>query len=275
MLKHNLLLFRSTQSLKPERMSSWNPDNYLRFGDERTRPAVDLAFRIRIEQPRRVIDLGCGPGNSTQVLRNRWPAARVCGLDSSPEMIAAARQSHPDQEWILGQIEDWSPDQPYDLVFSNAALHWIPDHRALVRRLFDQVAAGGALAFQIPSAGYSAVRSCIHEIADDAAWATRMDEARRAQTLDAPEVYYDALATQATAVDLWEAEYHHVMESATAIVEWVSSTALRPFLSALDGEEDQQRFLALVTERVTEAYPKRSYGRVLFPFKRTFVIAYA
>ena len=163
----------------------------------------------------------------------------MCGLDSSPEMIASAKQSHPDQEWILAGIEDWSPGAPYDVVFSNAALQWVRDHVSLTRRLFSQVAPGGVLAFQIPSGAYSPVRSFIHEIARDEAWGSRMAEARAALTMEEPHVYYDALAPQADSVDIWETEYYHVMESPSAIVEWISSTGLRPFLDALDSERGE------------------------------------
>jgi trans-aconitate 2-methyltransferase len=256
-------------------MTSWDPSKYLRFGDERTRPAADLAARIALEAPQNVIDLGCGPGNSTAVLRLRWPLARVCGLDSSPQMVASAQQSYPDHEWILGDIENWSARPPYDVVFSNAALQWTPDHVTLTRHLFDQVAPGGALAFQIPSGTYSPVRSFIHDIAGDEAWASRMGKARAALTMEEPHVYYDALAARAKSVDLWETEYHHVMESPSAIVTWISSTGLRPFLDALASNDERERFVALLTERVVDSYARRSDRRVLFPFRRTFVIAYA
>jgi trans-aconitate 2-methyltransferase len=182
-------------------MTSWEPNKYLQFGDERTRPAVDLAARIAIREPQTVIDLGCGPGNSTQVLRQRWPAARVYGLDSSPEMIAAAQHSFSEQEWLLGRIEDWAAQVPHDVVFSNAALQWVREHVSLTQRLFQQVASGGALAFQIPSGIFSPVRTIIHEIASDKLWTHRMAKARAALTMEEPHVYYDALAPQATSVD--------------------------------------------------------------------------
>jgi len=256
-------------------MNSWDPAKYLKFEEERTRPAVDLVSRIAVEKPRSVIDLGCGPGNSTQVLRKKWPAAAVSGLDSSAKMIAAARQSYPEQEWILGRIEDWTASQPYDVVFSNAALQWTRNHAALTKHLFRQVTPGGALAIQIPSGAYSPVRTCIDETAADLAWASRMVEARCSLTMEPPEVYYDALTLEAKSVDLWETEYHHVLDSPADIVQWVSGTALRPFLSALSSGQERERFLSLLTESVTGAYPQRGDGRVLFPFKRTFVIAYA
>jgi trans-aconitate 2-methyltransferase len=190
-------------------------------------------------------------------------------------MIAAARAAFPDQEWRCGRIEDWSADEPYDVVFSNATLQWVKDHVALTKRLFEQVVPGGVLAFQIPAGEYSPVRTFIFEISTDKAWTHRMDEARSALTMEEPHVYYDALAPRATSMDIWETEYHHVLQSPAAIVEWISSTGLRPFLNALGTDEDRQRFVALLTQRVQESYPTRSDGRVLFPFRRTFVIAYA
>jgi trans-aconitate 2-methyltransferase len=256
-------------------MTPWNPEQYLRFGDERTRPARDLVARVRVDAPTRVIDLGCGPGNSTHALGERWPRARVCGLDSSAAMIAAARSTYPGQEWFTGTIERWEPDEPFDVVFSNAALQWVSGHATLVPRLFGHVAPGGALAFQIPSGAYSPVRALIDEVAGDAAWASRMADARRALTMEAPDVYYDALAPRARAVDIWETEYQHVMPSALAIVDWMSSTGLRPYLEALDADEDRVRFVGMLAERVGGAYRPQSDGRVLFPFRRTFVIAYA
>jgi trans-aconitate 2-methyltransferase len=190
-------------------------------------------------------------------------------------MISAARQSYPDQEWMLADIKGWSADVPCDVVFSNAALQWVRDHVALTRHLFAQVNPGGALAFQIPSRIYSMVRTFIDEISRDSAWDSRMDGPRAAVTMEEPAVYYDALAPRAKALDIWETEYYHVMESPSAIVEWISSTGLRPFLDALDSHQKKQRFVTLLAERVTEAYATRSDGRVLFPFKRVFVIAYA
>ncbi len=255
-------------------MTPWDPEAYLRFEDYRTRPAVDLVARIAIDAPESIVDLGCGPGNSTQILRRRWPHARIEGLDSSPEMIASARRSHPDQSWVLGEIGTWSAVAPCDVVFSNAALQWVRGHAALVPRLLAQVAPGGALAFQIPSGAYSPVRAFIQEIAGEPAWARRMEGARRALTMEPPHVYYDALAPVARSVDVWETEYNHPMDSPSAIVEWISATGLRPFLDALDDDE-RRRFVAQLTDRVAGAYPARADGRVLFPFRRTFVVARA
>lgn len=258
-----------------EHVADWDPDNYLRFEDHRTRPAAELAAHVRVATPETVIDLGCGPGNSTQILRQRWPAAHVLGLDSSPGMISAARENYPDQEWEIGDIGQWSSDPPFDVVFSNAALQWLPDHSCLLPRLFRQVSSGGALAFQVPSRTYSQVQLLIDEIADDAAWASRMQAARSALTIEDPDVYYDLLAPVARVVDTWETIYYQVMDSPTAIVEWISSTGLRPYLDALDSEQERQHFTSRLLGRVKESYSLQQDGKVLFPFRRTSVIAYA
>jgi trans-aconitate 2-methyltransferase len=222
----------------------------------------------------RVIDLGCGPGNSTQVLRERFPAAQVVGLDSSEKMIAKAREGYPSGDWLLGSIEEWQAEDPFDLVFSNAALQWIPDHAALLRRLLQQVAAGGALAFQIPRHVDSPLRNAILEVSRDPAWIDRMAEARDALTMECPEYYYDALADSVDSLDIWQTEYDHVMDDPQAIVEWISSTGLRPFMQALTDEAEEKRLVAMVAERVRQEYPRRQDGKVIFPFNRLFLVAY-
>ena len=254
-------------------MSNWDADHYLRFADERTRPSRDLVARIPLKAPATVVDLGCGPGNSTQVLKTRWPDAQVCGVDNSPEMIETARRDFPDDEWILADLAEWSGDRPFDVVFSNAALQWLPDHAVLVPRLFSLVADGGVLAFQIPSGLYAAVRVHIREISHDPAWSDRMDGPRSMLTMEEPPLYYDALAPIASHVDIWETEYNHVLECPAAIVDWIASTGLRPYLAALHDDSERDRFKSLLLERVTESYPRRVDGRVLYPFRRLFVVA--
>ena len=252
----------------------WDADQYLRFGDERTRAAADLVGRIDLPRPESIVDLGCGPGNSTRLLRARWPRARVLGLDSSPEMIASARATDPDGDWIEADLGTWEPERSVDLVFSNATLQWLPDHASLMGRLFAMVSPGGALAFQIPGDACSPLRTCIREISEDPIWNARMAAARGALTMETPAVYYDALAVAARALDIWETEYSHVMESPRAIVDWVAGTGLRPFLDGLDGHE-QAEFVDRLRARVAAEYQRRMDGRVLFPFRRLFVIAYA
>lgn len=255
-------------------MPAWDADLYRKFGDERTRPAIDLVTRVDLAAPTQVIDIGCGPG--TAVLRTRWPDARVTGLDSSPDMLDAARLSQPDQEWMLADASSWqvSATTTYDLVFSNAALQWMPDHGTLIPGLFRRVRPGGVLAFQIPARAYSKIHELILEVADDPAWNQRMGPARRGFTLERPGFYYDLLAGAASRLDIWETEYCHVMPDRAAIIQWVSGTAVRPFLDALDSAAERQRFIEQLSARVEQAYPLQQDGKVLFPFKRLFVVAH-
>lgn len=253
---------------------SWNPDHYLRYGDERTRPAVDLAAHVQVESPQAVVDLGCGPGNSTAVLRRRWPAAQLVGVDNSPEMIEAARRADATVEWVLADIAAWEPGRRFEVVFSNAALQWVPDHASVVQRLFGWVAPGGALAFQLPSADYALVRALIHEIAADARWSERMEVPLTALTMESPAFYYTYLAPRARLLDIWQTEYVHVMASHDAVVDWISSTGLRPFVEALEAEGARREFVRLLRERVRENYEANCDGSVLFPFRRLFVVAY-
>lgn len=255
-------------------MSDWNPELYLQFANERTQPAIDLVARLRLGHARRIVDLGCGPGNSTEILRQRWPNAHVAGLDNSPEMLTLAREKYPHHEWLLADAASWQAGAPCDLVFSNATLQWIPDHARLIPHLFAQVAKGGALAFQIPSRIYSPTHQLILEVADEAQWRQQTDAARNAFTMEHPAFYYDALADAAARLEIWETEYYHIMEDAHAIMAWISGAALRPFVDALADDEARERFIARVTERVVAAYPPQSNGRVLFPFRRLFVVAY-
>ena len=167
-------------------MSTWNATHYLKYGGERTRTATDLAARIKLDGPKTIADLGCGPGNSTQILRIRWPRSDVIGIDNSSEMIEAAKQSFPKQNWLLADASDWTPANPIDLVYSNAALQWLPDYDVLIGHLFTMVAPGGALAFQIPSSTYATVRTLIYDISHDSAWTQRMNGPRKALTMENP-----------------------------------------------------------------------------------------
>jgi trans-aconitate 2-methyltransferase len=250
-------------------MPTWNANQYLKFAGERTRPCRDLVTAIDLPAPQRVIDLGCGPGNSTAVLSGRWPEAQMTGLDNSEAMIEAARREQPQNRWIAQGISEWATEETghYDLVFSNAALHWLPDHATLYPKLLGRVASGGALAVQIPSGSDSFANRLMHELTPASmrvqSWHTHK-----------PAFYYDALAPHAARLDIWETEYQHVMSSAEAIVEWYKGTGLRPFLEAFGTEHERQNFLAEYTKRIREAYPEQPAGKVLFPFRRLFMVAY-
>jgi trans-aconitate 2-methyltransferase len=256
-------------------MPHWNPTEYLAFAGERTQPAIDLLARIAVNSPRTVMDLGCGPGNSTALLHQRWPGANTVGLDSSPEMIAAAQSAHPDWQWQLGDIAHWSPAAPFDVVFSNAALQWVPDHCHVMPHLMAQVAHGGVLAVQIPAHLNSPVHEAILVAANDPTWRDRMRSATHAITVETPTIYYDLLHPLAGRVDLWVTEYHHVLPTPAAILDWMRGTGLRPFLQALADDNERARFEALLLPAVERGYPRQANGRVLFPFRRLFLLAYA
>ncbi len=255
-------------------MPTWNSQQYLKFAGERTQPAVDLAARVALESPARIIDLGCGPGNSTAVLARRWPQARLTGLDSSEAMLATARQDFPAIEWVRGDIATWQAGVPFDLVFSNAAFQWVPDHARVIPHIFAQVAPGGALAMQIPANLSAPPHRIIRELAASPRWRERFQVAPREWRPESPAFYYDTLAPLAARVDIWETEYLHILPDVAAIVEWYRGTGLRPWLDALGGDVERTQFLAEYQAALTPAFPAQSDGRVLFPFRRLFVMAY-
>jgi len=253
---------------------SWDSEQYLRFAAERTRPSIELAARVALAAPTRVVDLGCGPGNSTEVLARRWPGASLEGVDSSDAMLAAAGEAHPDWTWTRGDIATWTAQEPVDVAFSNAALQWLPDHARLFPRLLDQVAPGGALAVQMPANVESAPHRLVRELAEQPHWRARFTTIERPWHVQPPEAYYDMLAKRATAVDVWTTEYLQVIDSVDGIVEWYRATGLRPWLDALPDTDARDAFLADYRTLLAPHFPARADGRVLFPFKRLFVIAY-
>lgn len=254
-------------------MPSWQSGQYLKFAGERTQPAVDLAGRIALAAPRRVIDLGCGPGNSTAVLAARWPGAALTGLDSSPAMIAAAQRDFPNGRWLTGDIATWTADAPWDVVFSNAALQWVPDHAALLPRLLTQVAPGGVLAVQMPANFDAPAHRLMRELGATAKWRRHFPAAPREWAVQDAAFYYDLLAPLTARFDLWHTDYLHVMPGPEAIIEWYQGTGLRPWLDALPGDAERADFLADYGALIAAAFPRRPDGRVLFPFRRLFFIA--
>lgn len=253
-------------------MYGWDAGQYLRFADERTLPARDLVARIDLPARRRIVDLGCGPGNSTAVLRERWPDAAITGLDSSAELLETARHDHPGIAFVTGDIAEWAPAEPYDLVFSNAALQWVPDHERLLPRLMDAVAAAGALAVQMPRNHDFATHALMRQVAADGPWHDRLAGARDPSPVKPPEFYYDCLAPLSASFTIWETNYIHVMDGIDAIIAWLRGTGLRPFLARLDAAE-QGAFLDRYAALLAEAFPARAGGKVLLPYPRLFFIA--
>lgn len=255
-------------------MPSWNPQLYLKFATERGQAAIDLAARINLQKPARIIDLGCGTGNSTALLRQRWPSAELYGMDNSREMITVARESQPSEMWLEGDIGTWNPLEPYDLVFSNAALQWVPTHGELIPRLVKGVASGGAFAAQLPAHFKSPVHELMMEVADLSPWSGRMKSAKTAIRVERPGYYYDLMQPLCTRVEIWETEYNHVMDGPAAILEWIRGTGLRPFLEALHNEEERKEFESRYIKKLAAAYPRQRDDKVLFPFRRLFLLGY-
>jgi trans-aconitate 2-methyltransferase len=255
-------------------MADWNPSLYRRFEDERTRPAAELLARVPLAEAASVYDLGCGPGNSTELLVQRFTSARVVGTDNSTAMIQAARERLPGCAFELSDIAQWRPQgRAPELVYSNATLQWLPDHEALFPRLFATVAPGGVLAIQMPDNLDEPSHRLMRETATDGRWSAAIGDAAkvRAQLLDA-DGYYDLLAPGAARIDVWRTTYHHVMNAPADIVQWVRATGLRPFVDPLSPEQ-QGEFIADYERRIGEAYPARADGKRLLAFPRLFIVA--
>jgi len=255
-------------------MPSWDARQYLEFTDERTQPCRDLVARIALKNPGRIVDLGCGPGNSTEVLMERWPEAKILGLDSSADMIATAKKTHPDREWQVADIAAWRAFERCDLAFSNAALQWVPDHAALYPRLLQQVAPGGALAVQVPANLDAPAHVRMRELAASPAWRGHFPQKVREWFVHDAGFYFDRLAPLSQGIELWTTEYLHVLPGPQAIVDWYKGTGLRPFLDLLTQPADREKFLRDYLALVSVDYPMQSSGQLLFPFRRLFLIAY-
>jgi trans-aconitate 2-methyltransferase len=249
----------------------WDPQRYLVFGDERARPFHDLMSMVRAQEPAEVVDLGCGPGNLTVTLAQRWPHARIIGVDSSAEMVAAARQLEG-IEVVLADLRDWTPDRPVDVLVSNATLQWVPNHLDLLPRLVGSVSPGGWFAFQVPGNFTGPSHVLLYRVADSPRWSDRVGRGQVARPASySPEDYLAVLVRLGCAVQVWETTYFHVLSGEDAVLDWVAGTALRPVLSVLDDDE-QAAFVAEYGELLRTAYPRRSYGTVL-PYRRIFAVA--
>ncbi|MEM7671878.1 MAG: methyltransferase domain-containing protein [Verrucomicrobiota bacterium] len=250
----------------------WNPKLYLKFEKERTQPSIDLLSRIDLDSPKKIIDLGCGPGNSTRLLADRWPAASVEALDSSPGMLEKAAKALPDLRFIHADLGTWVSEAKYNLIFSNATLQWISNHHELLPRVFNLLEDEGVLAIQVPFHYSGPLNRSIIETSLDEHWKSRMGAARDALSVETESAYYDILSALTEDVSMWTTEYFHVMESPQAIVDWVNSTALRPFLAQLQDESEVADFKAILLGKYERAYAKQADSKVLLPFKRLFML---
>lgn len=252
-------------------MGSWDDAQYLKFAEERTRPARELLARVQVEKPQRVVDLGCGPGNSTELLSDRYPFAELTGVDNAQAMLLRARRDLPTVEFVDADVATYNPPAAVDLLFANAVFQWLPAHEVLIPRLFSTVRAGGALAFQVPCNVDEPSHRLMRELAGP--FLERISKVSARPHVEGPAYYYDLLAPLAQKLDIWQTTYEHVLDDAQAIVEWVKGTGLRPYLDAV-GDDLQARYLEAYTAAIDKAYPPRSDGKRLFSFPRLFVVAH-
>ena len=255
----------------------WDPKQYNRFSTERSRPFHELLSRVGASAPESVADIGCGPGELTADLAQRWPEAEVVGVDNSPEMIEAARRL-PDTSSARLRFEvqdawDWTPSGPVDVIVSNALLQWLPGHDELLAKWIGCLADGGWLAFQIPANHDQEAHSLLHEQAGSPRWRAQVGDVLFSRQTGDPGYYLELLAKQGLAVDAWETTYMQVLSGENPVLEWFKGTALRPVLAALSDEEARAKFLAEYGPKLLSAYPPASYG-TLFRFRRVFVVAH-
>ncbi|MBS0296824.1 MAG: methyltransferase domain-containing protein [Proteobacteria bacterium] len=254
-------------------MPTWDPSQYERYKAYRDRPALDLLIQVPEGlEPREIWDLGCGTGEHAALLKRRHPEAVVHGLDSSTDMLARARQRPEDIDWVSADVADWAPDRPVDLIFSNAALHWLGDHERLFPRLAERLSSGGILACQMPVSWRAPQHTLLRETAAHGPWADALAGIDGVKPLLEPEGYYDALAPLCADVDLWTTTYLHVLDGEDPVVEWMKGSGLRPYLDAVSPEM-QAPFLDAYRRRLASAFPRRADGSTLLPFERLFVVA--
>ena len=252
----------------------WDPSQYLKFAGQRLRPAIDLLNRIDVAEPTEVYDLGAGAGNVTRLLKARWPNARITGVDESREMLEKARATAPEITWERADLATWRPPRPADVIYSNAALHWLRDHDRVLPALISTLAPGGVLAVQMPRNFSAPSHTLIADVARSGPWREKLEPLLRLSPVADPSFYFDLLAPRAAALDIWEIEYLQVLEGDDPVKEWVKGTWMNPLLDVLDAA-DGARFEKRYAELAARAYPRRADGRTLFPFRRLFIVATA
>ena len=254
-------------------MADWNAGQYLKFEDERTRPATDLLRRIPLAKIRTAADIGCGPGNSTELIVERYPNARVLGLDNSPSMLAKARERLPRATFEEVDIATWQPDERYDLIFANAVLQWLPDHPSLLARLVSFLDTGGCLAVQMPNNLNEPSHRLMEKVSREGPWAGKLASASQArEEIGSFEDYYSWLQRTGCSVDIWQTTYVHPLADEGAITEWFKSTGLKPYLDPLSPTE-QSEYLDRYRAEIEKAYPAQQDGKVLLRFPRLFFVA--
>ncbi|NLJ31277.1 MAG: methyltransferase domain-containing protein [Clostridiales bacterium] len=254
-------------------MADWNSSEYLKFGNERTQPAIDLVNRIDCENPKKILDIGCGPGNSSKVLAQRYPDADILGIDNSPAMIEAAKIQHPDIRFMQcdANRDLRTMDRDFDIIFSNACIQWIPDHDTLLKNMMCLLKPGGIIAIQTPMNYQEPIHQIIKEISASHKWSSQFENPRIVYNLTQSE-YYDLLSNIASDFCMWETTYFHKMKSHGDIIKWYRATGLRPYLNVLS-EADKINFEKDIYDKLITAYPKQKNGEIIFRFPRFFFTA--
>jgi trans-aconitate 2-methyltransferase len=254
--------------------NDWNPELYLKFDKERAQPSIDLVAKIEMETPQKIIDIGCGPGNSTQILRERWSASHILGIDKSESMITRAQSDFPDQQWQLFDVETDTFQDTYDIVYSNATIQWIHSHDLLLKKLSEIVNPGGALAVQIPLFFDMPIGKSISRVAQDNRWADKTKDVDSLFTMLNCGEYYDILSGLFKKIEMWQTHYIHIMDSHSSILEMVQSTGLKPYLEKIDDNKEKVLFEEMVLDSIKYDYRVQKDKKVLFPFDRLFFIGY-
>ncbi|MBE7635408.1 methyltransferase domain-containing protein [Sneathiella sp. P13V-1] len=251
----------------------WNPDQYHLFSDHRLRPALDLLSQVHLTTPRVIYDLGCGTGNVTSLLSKRWGDSIIVGVDSSAEMLEKAKNDHPALEWKQADIQHFEPTSKGHLIFSNAALHWLDKHDELIPSLLEQLIPGGVLAVQMPNNFQAPSHQLLYDLALSNGWRDKVGSLVRPAPVHKLEWYYDLLSSKVANLNLWETTYFQVLGGKNAVLEWTRGTALRPFLAALDSDEERNTFEQEYADLLLDAYPQQEDGSTIYPFSRLFIVA--
>jgi len=253
-------------------VTDWNPVQYLRYGNERLRPALDLMARIQVDSPEAVYDLGCGTGTITAILKERWPDAHVTGVDSSASMLERTPDMETGVTWQHADLNDWHPERPADVVYSNAALHWLDNHEQLFPRLMDTVKPGGVLAVQMPENFGAPSHTSIADTVREGAWRERLAPFQREHPVAEPSFYYDLISRLSSSIDMWETTYYHILQGEDPVMEWTKGSILRPLLDLLE-EPEAGTFLEMYRSQIALAYPQQPNGKTVLQFRRLFFMA--
>ena len=255
-------------------MKKWNPNLYMKFSSERVQPSIDLVNRINPVEFESIIDIGCGPGNSTQILANRWGEAQITGLDRSPAMIKKAKEDYPDKKWIISDALTYETENKFDLVFSNAVIQWIPNHKKLLEKFYDMLTDKGVMAIQMPLYWDIPLWQIIDSTANDERWRAKTAKTSGIFTIHDYSFYYEKLSTLFDSVAMWKTDYMQIKDNHIAILKMMKSTGLKPYLEKLEDDTEKKAFEEEFMKKIKNAYPMQKNGKVLLPFKRLFFIGY-